>query len=142
MGVESDLQWCDALMVRGCGSSGNQVENRQDSYDDRRWIDLLYVMQPWERSCARSLGFLCANLHTGLDDALNQQIRLTSTFKFNFTDVNMRRGTGANVLFLAPPTHSDSRLSPACTSSLEVLFVPYAVALRRQSKVLACCIPS
>jgi hypothetical protein len=136
MGVESDLRWCDALMVLGRGSSGNQVEDRQDSCDDRRWIDLLYVTQPWERSCARSLGFLCANLHTGLDDALNQH------------EAKDRRECNEELTFgvchfsLAPPTHSNSRLSPACTSSLEVLFVPYAVALWRQSKVLACCIPS
>src|SRR3954454_2062677 len=118
----------------------------EDSCDDRRWIDLLYVVQLWERSCARSLGLLCANLHTGLDDALNQQIRLTSTFKFNFMDVNIRRGTGANVMrkltfgicyfSLVPLTHSfsDSRLLPACTSSSEFLLVPCAVTFMAMSR--------
>ena len=40
MWVESHLQWCGDMVVRRCCSSGNQVEDRNDACDDRRWACL------------------------------------------------------------------------------------------------------
>ena len=73
------------------------------------WFDLPGLDTRFKMNLQGGLGFLHADLYrsdtsflipigVGLDFALNQQVRLTSTFVLNFTDVDTGRGTDANVM--------------------------------------------